>query len=57
MVPVVEFSDLTKLSPEEISKIKRIGSVVVRNVVDDAEAAGYKESLKEYVKANPQVKG
>lgn len=56
-IPQVEFSAIDKLSPEKIARIKQAGSVVIRNVVDDDEAAGYKESLKEYVKANPQVHG
>lgn len=57
MVPQVEFSSLSTLSQEEIDKIKHIGSVVIRNVVDDDEAVGYRESLKDYVKANPHVAG
>ncbi|KAG8951538.1 hypothetical protein FRC03_012494 [Tulasnella sp. 419] len=56
-VPQVDFADLQKLTPAEIDKIKRIGSVIVRNVIDDDEVVGYKESLKEYVKANPHVAG
>lgn len=56
-IPQVEFASLSKLSQEEIDKIKSAGSVVIRNVVDDAEAVGYKEALKEYVKANPHAHG
>ncbi|KAG9016177.1 hypothetical protein FRB93_011651 [Tulasnella sp. JGI-2019a] len=56
-IPQVEFASLSKLSQEEIDRIKTVGSVVIRNVVDDDEAVGYKEALKEYVKANPQVHG
>ncbi|KAG8904712.1 hypothetical protein FRB99_001298 [Tulasnella sp. 403] len=57
IIPQVDFSELSSLSKEQIDRIKRIGSVVIRNVVDDTEARGYKEALEEYVKANPGVEG
>lgn len=56
-IPQVEFSELSSLSKDEVARIRRIGSVVIRNIVDDDVALGYKEALKEYVKANPQVDG
>ncbi|KAG8863766.1 hypothetical protein FRB96_007603 [Tulasnella sp. 330] len=56
-IPQVDFASLSKLSQAEIDKIKSAGSVVIRNIVDDEEAVGYQEALKEYVKANPQVHG
>ncbi|KAL0567767.1 hypothetical protein V5O48_014226 [Marasmius crinis-equi] len=52
-IPQVKFSDLATLSPEEISEIKRKGTVVIKDVVDDTQAAGWKTSLEEFVKANP----
>ncbi|KAJ8074514.1 hypothetical protein PM082_015415 [Marasmius tenuissimus] len=52
-IPQVKFSELDKLSPEKIAEIKRIGTVVIRDVVEDAEAAKWKTSLEEFVKANP----
>ena len=57
MIPQVDFASLSNLKPEEIARIRRIGSVVIRNVVDDDEALEYKADLKEYAKANPQVEG
>ncbi|KAF8071601.1 hypothetical protein FPV67DRAFT_1622090 [Lyophyllum atratum] len=53
----VNFADLDKLSAEEIEKIKRRGSVVIRDVVPDAEAIRWKALLDEFVKANPDVEG
>ncbi|TFK35599.1 hypothetical protein BDQ12DRAFT_611456 [Crucibulum laeve] len=56
-IPQVEFSKLQYLSNEEIEKIRRRGSVVIKDVVDDAEAVAWKESLEEFIKANPDVEG
>ncbi|GJE92712.1 DUF1479 domain-containing protein [Phanerochaete sordida] len=55
-VPQVEFSALDQLSQEQVDEVRRKGCVVIKNVVDDAEATSWKEDLQEYVKANP-VKG
>ncbi|KAF9266404.1 DUF1479-domain-containing protein [Marasmius fiardii PR-910] len=52
-IPQVDFSELRTLSTEKVEEIKRKGSVVIKNVVDDAQAAGWKASLEEFVKANP----
>ncbi|TRM65073.1 hypothetical protein BD626DRAFT_240198 [Schizophyllum amplum] len=56
-IPEVEFSDLGKLSKDDVDKIKRIGSVVIHNIVDDEEAMKWKTDLEEFVKANPDVEG
>lgn len=37
--------------------IKRKGSIVIKNVVDDEEAKSWKASLEEFVKENPDVRG
>ncbi|KAJ3490842.1 hypothetical protein NLI96_g1126 [Meripilus lineatus] len=52
-VPEVEFNELGKLSEKEIDTIQRKGCVVIRNVVDDDEASGWRKDLKEYVSSNP----
>ena len=44
---------LRNLSPEEIERIKRRGSVVIRNVVEREQASGWKKELEEFVKVNP----
>ncbi|CAK5269425.1 unnamed protein product [Mycena citricolor] len=56
-IPQVHFADLDKLTAEQIADIKRKGTVVIRDVVDDDKARGWKTSLEEFVKANPQVEG
>jgi hypothetical protein len=53
----VNFADLTSLSTEQLNMIKRRGCILIRDVVDDAEAASWKRLLEEYVKRNPDVKG
>ncbi|KAL1751390.1 hypothetical protein FB107DRAFT_266625 [Schizophyllum commune] len=56
-IPEVEFSELEKLSKEDIYKIKRIGSVVIHNIVPDEDARKWKTDLDEFVKTNPDVGG
>ncbi|KAF8135860.1 hypothetical protein K438DRAFT_1882426 [Mycena galopus ATCC 62051] len=56
-IPQVSFADLDKLSETQIVEIKRKGTVVIKDVVDDAQARAWKTSLEEFVKANPQSDG
>ena len=56
-IPQVNFADLNKLNKQDIEKIKRRGCIVIRNVVEDAEAIHWRKSLEEFVKANPDVEG
>lgn len=44
---------MENLTPEEIDQIKKCGTVLVRNVVDDAQAVAWKDELKQYVINNP----
>lgn len=57
VIPEVRFShlaaDLAAASPE----IKKRGVVVVRGVIPEDEARGYKLELDEYIGKNPQTKG
>ncbi|KAH8091349.1 DUF1479-domain-containing protein [Cristinia sonorae] len=53
IVPQVEFSQLSNLSAAETENIRRRGCVVIRNVVDDVEAEGWRDDLQELVKSNP----
>jgi hypothetical protein len=48
---------LDKLSEAQIADIKRKGTVVIKDVVDDDQARAWKTSLEEFVKANPQADG
>ena len=56
-IPQVNFADLQSLNEEEVLRIKRRGSVIVKDVVPDEQAMKWKEELKEFVAANPTVEG
>ncbi|KAF8896652.1 DUF1479-domain-containing protein [Infundibulicybe gibba] len=56
-IPQIDFKDLAHLDEDTIDKIKRRGTVVIRNVVDDSEALAWKTSLEDFIKANPDVDG
>jgi hypothetical protein len=51
-VPQINFNSLDSIPQDEIEKIKRRGSVLIRDVVDDAQAVEWKDELKEFVKVN-----
>lgn len=53
-IPQINFNSLESLSQDEIAKIKRRGSVLIRDVVDDAQAVQWKDELKEFVKVNDE---
>lgn len=53
----MEYAELSQLSKEQTDTIKRRGCVLIKNVVDDAEAAGWRKELEEYAKANPKAEG
>jgi hypothetical protein len=57
VIPSIEFSDLGNPSENFISKVKHRGVAVVRGVIPENEARGYKTELQEYVKLNPSTKG
>ncbi|KAK7461877.1 hypothetical protein VKT23_008311 [Stygiomarasmius scandens] len=56
-IPQVNLSELSSLSPEKVNEIRRKGTVVIRDVVDDADAISWKQQLKEFVAANPDIEG
>jgi hypothetical protein len=57
VIPVIDFKDIDN-APETFSKeLRKRGVAVVRGVVPEQEALGWKEDLKEYIKKNPQTKG
>lgn len=53
IVPQVDFTELDTLSASARDNIRRRGVVVIRNVVPDEEATGWRNDLKKYVKENP----
>ncbi|KAH7917897.1 DUF1479-domain-containing protein [Leucogyrophana mollusca] len=57
IIPRVPYDDIVNgLSEEQIGAIKRTGVVVITGAIPKEEALGWKESIKEYISANP-VKG
>lgn len=57
IVPQVEYADLEGGIEHLKGEIKKRGALVVRGVVPEAEARGYKEEIEEYVKKNPSTRG
>jgi hypothetical protein len=45
------------LGGEELERIRRRGTVVIRDIVPDEQAVRWREELKEFVQANPQIEG
>jgi hypothetical protein len=56
-LPSVDYKDLENLGQDKLAEIRRKGTVIIRNVVPRDEAEQYKQSLKEFVAANPNVEG
>lgn len=59
VVPEIRFEDIAsgKGSEEFGRELRKRGVAVVRGVVSEEEALGWKEEVIEYVRANPQTKG
>ncbi|KAJ7056743.1 hypothetical protein C8F01DRAFT_1154748 [Mycena amicta] len=58
-IPRVSFADIQAgtLSAETIADVKRKGTVVIKDVVDDEQARTWKVQLEEFIKQNPQADG
>ena len=59
IIPSVTFKDVVdkNLSYEQLKEIRDKGAVVIRGVVDETIARGYKQEVEDYVKLNPSTKG
>ncbi|KZV72639.1 DUF1479-domain-containing protein [Peniophora sp. CONT] len=57
IIPQVSFAELDNLTAEQIADIKQRGCVVIKDVVDDQQAAGWKTDLKKFDEDNPSVPG
>ncbi|CAE6509573.1 unnamed protein product [Rhizoctonia solani] len=56
-IPEVSYAEIERGGKSWQDEVRKRGSIVVKDVVDDAEALGWKQQVLEYVKENPQVKG
>jgi len=57
IVPQIQFSDLGNASKDFIQEAKKRGVAVIKGVIPEDEARGYKTEVEEYVKLNPWTKG
>lgn len=58
VIPEIRFEDIGKGADEEFGRaLRKRGVGVVRGVVSEAEALGWKEEVRDYVRVNPQTKG
>ncbi|KAK6208652.1 hypothetical protein QIS74_12170 [Colletotrichum tabaci] len=56
IIPSVDFNNIDEDIDGLKAEIRRRGAVVVRGVVDEKEARGYKEEIEAYVRKNPSTK-
>lgn len=59
VIPVVEYEDIVAgtVGKQFIDDLKKRGVAVVRGVVSEEEALGYKVDIREYLNKNPNTKG
>lgn len=59
IVPELDFKDIHQPNSQaEFSqRLKKTGVAVIRGVVSEEEALGWKAEIREYIKQNPQTKG
>lgn len=57
IIPEVRYDQLDEDLRNSREEIKKRGAVIIRGVVPENEARGYKFELDEYIKKNPQTKG
>ncbi|KAJ1307001.1 hypothetical protein OPQ81_007981 [Rhizoctonia solani] len=56
-IPEISYAQIERGDKSWHDEVRKRGSVVVRDVVNDAEAIEWKQQVLEYVRENPQVKG
>lgn len=56
-IPTIDFTDIGNPSAAFTTELRKRGVAVVRGVVPEDEARGYKVEVEEYVKTNPWTKG
>lgn len=59
IIPSVTFKDVIEktVSEEQLKDMRDKGALVIRGVVDETTARGYKQEVEDYVKLNPSTKG
>lgn len=56
-IPDIHFSDIEHAPADFDSALRKRGIAVIRQVVPENEARGYKRQAEEYIAANPSTKG
>lgn len=57
VIPEIRFDHLDEDLRNNREEIKKRGAAVIRGVVPEDEARGYKFELEDYIRKNPQTKG
>lgn len=57
IIPEIDFSDIQTPSTTFNEAFRKRGVAVVRGVVPEQEARGYKTEIEKYIAANPSTKG
>ena len=59
VIPEIEYRDIGDLEKRTRfrDELRKRGIAVIRGVVSEKEALGWKELLKRYIKTNPDVRG
>lgn len=59
IVPELDFKDIEHPNTQQdfAKRLKKTGVAVIRDVVSEEEALGWKSEIREYIKQNPQTKG
>lgn len=57
VIPEIRFEHLDEDLRDKKDEIKKRGAAIIRGVIPEDEARGYKYELDEYIRKNPQTKG
>lgn len=57
IIPSIDFKDLHVAPKSFHDELKKRGVAVIRGVIPEAEARGYKDEIEAYVRDNPDTKG
>ena len=57
IVPSIDFKDIHSAPAAFRDELRKRGVAVIRGVIPEHEARGYKEEIEHYAKANPGTKG
>ncbi|KAI7973673.1 hypothetical protein EIK77_004279 [Talaromyces pinophilus] len=61
LIPEVEFRDIAandgNIPKEVVKSLRKCGTIVIKGLIDEAQAVQWKEQIRDYVNKNPQTKG